>query len=680
MTAIKDNLSEAFAGNRQQNIRTGLAADAITEALIDNLHYLQAKLPKHATRNDWYMALAFTVRDRMLDRYIKTVEAIARADIPVKAVAYLSAEFLTGPHLGNSLINLGIWHATEKAVAQVGQNLGELLEQEEEPGLGNGGLGRLAACYMDSLATLNVPAIGYGIRYEFGIFDQAIRDGWQVELTDKWLRFGNPWEIVRSEIAFEVKFGGCTESYCDEQGRYRVRWIPEKVVKGVAYDTPVPGYQVPTTNLLRLWKAEAAESFDFEAFNVGDYYGAVDEKILSETISKVLYPNDEPEAGKRLRLAQQYFFVSCSLQDMVRLHLIQGKNLDEFDSCWAAQLNDTHPSIAVAELMRLLVDEHVMDWDRAWTITQRTCGYTNHTLLSEALEKWPLALFGKLLPRHLEIIYEINRRFLDELRSRYRADDELLRSLSLIDEAGEKYVRMAHLASVGSHAINGVAALHTELLKQTVLRDFYAVAPEKFFNVTNGVTPRRWIVLSNPKLSALITSKIGDQWIADLEEELERIEPFSVDPAFQREWQAIKAENKCALAGFIKERAGIVVDPQSLFDIQVKRLHEYKRQHLNVLYAITLYNQLKRSSGAAATPRTVIFGGKAAPGYRMAKLIIKLINSVAAVVNQDPIASQALKVVFLPDFNVKNSQRVYPAADLSEQISTAGKEASVRAI
>ena len=676
MTAIKDNLSEAFAGNRQQNIRTGLAADAIAEALIDNLHYLQAKLPKHATRNDWYMALAFTVRDRMLDRYIKTVEAIARADIPVKAVAYLSAEFLTGPHLGNSLINLGIWHATEKAVAQVGQNLGELLEQEEEPGLGNGGLGRLAACYMDSLATLNVPAIGYGIRYEFGIFDQAIRDGWQVELTDKWLRFGNPWEIVRSEIAFEVKFGGCTESYCDEQGRYRVRWIPEKVVKGVAYDTPVPGYQVPTTNLLRLWKAEAAESFDFEAFNVGDYYGAVDEKILSETISKVLYPNDEPEAGKRLRLAQQYFFVSCSLQDMVRLHLIQGKNLDEFDSCWAAQLNDTHPSIAVAELMRLLVDEHAMDWDRAWTITQRTCGYTNHTLLSEALEKWPLALFAKLLPRHLEIIYEINRRFLDELRSRFRADDELLRSLSLIDEAGEKYVRMAHLASVGSHAINGVAALHTELLKQTVLRDFYAVVPEKFFNVTNGVTPRRWIVLSNPKLSALITSKIGDQWIADLEEELERVEPFAVDPAFQREWQAIKAENKCALAGFIKERAGIVVDPQSLFDIQVKRLHEYKRQHLNVLYAITLYNQLKRSSGAAATPRTVIFGGKAAPGYRMAKLIIKLINSVAAVVNQDPIASQALKVVFLPDFNVKNSQRVYPAADLSEQISTAGKEAS----
>ena len=338
-------------------------------------------------------------------------------------MAYLSAEFLTGPHLGNSLINLGIWQAAEQAVARVGQNLSDLLEQEEEPGLGNGGLGRLAACYMDSLATLNVPAIGYGIRYEFGIFDQAIRDGWQVELTDKWLRFGNPWEIVRSEITFDVKFGGRTEHYYDEQGRYRVRWIPEKVVKGVAYDTPVPGYQVPTTNLLRLWKAEAAESFDFEAFNVGDYYGAVDEKIVSETISKVLYPNDEPEAGKQLRLAQQYFFVSCSLQDMIRLHLMRGKKLDEFHSYWAAQLNDTHPSIAVAELMRLLVDEHSMDWDQAWAITQQTCGYTNHTLLAEALEKWPLPLFGKLLPRHLEIIYEINRRFLDELRLRYPGDD-----------------------------------------------------------------------------------------------------------------------------------------------------------------------------------------------------------------------------------------------------------------
>jgi starch phosphorylase len=672
------NESEAASKKRNghEEIRIGLGADAIADALIDNLHYLQAKLPQHATRNDWYMALAYTVRDRMLHRYIKTVEAITAANTSAKVVAYLSAEFLTGPHLGNSLINLGIWQAAQEAVSKVGQDLFDLLEQEEEPGLGNGGLGRLAACYMDSLATLNVAAIGYGIRYEFGIFDQAIRDGWQVELTDKWLRFGNPWEIVRSEINFNVQFGGRTEHYSDEQGRYRVRWLPEKVVKGVAYDTPVPGYRVPTTNLLRLWKAEATESFDFEAFNVGDYYGAVDQKVASETISKVLYPNDEPEAGKQLRLAQQYFFVSCSLQDMIRLHLMRGKKLDEFDSYWAAQLNDTHPSIAVAELMRLLVDEHSMDWDQAWAITQRTCGYTNHTLLSEALEKWPLSLFGKLLPRHLEIIYEINRRFLDELRLRYPGDDQLIGRLSLIDEAGEKYVRMAHLASVGSHAINGVAALHTELLKQTVLRDFYTVAPQKFLNVTNGVTPRRWIVLSNPKLSALITRRIGDRWISDLEEEMERIEPLALDPGFQTEWQAVKADNKRALAGLIKKRTGIVVDPQSLFDIQVKRLHEYKRQHLNVLHVVTLYNQLKRASGASVTPRTVIFGGKAAPGYRMAKLIIKLINAIAEVINRDQRVSDALKLVFLPDFNVKNGQPVYPAADLSEQISTAGKEAS----
>jgi starch phosphorylase len=658
------------------NIRTGLEADAIATALIDNLHCLQARRPQDATRHDWYMALAYTVRDRMMHRYIGTVESISQTNTNAKAVAYLSAEFLTGPQLGNGLINLGIWNAVEEALSRVGQDLSNLLEQEEEPGLGNGGLGRLAACYMDSLATLNVPAVGYGIRYEFGIFDQTIRDGWQVEVTDKWLRFGNPWEIIRSEVTFDVKFGGHTEPYPDKKGGYRVRWLPEKVIKGVAYDTPVPGYRVPTTNLLRLWKAEATESFDFAAFNVGDYYGAVDEKVVSETISKVLYPNDEPEAGKQLRLAQQYFFVSCSLQDMIRLLLIRGKPLDLLHSYWAAQLNDTHPSIAVAELMRLLVDEHGMEWDQAWRVTQKACAYTNHTLLAEALERWPLPLFARLLPRHLEIIYEINRRFLDDLRVRYPNDDQLLRRLSLIDETGDKYVRMAHLASVGSHAINGVAALHTELLKKTVLSDFHRVAPEKFLNVTNGVTPRRWIALSNPKLSALITRHIGDRWLADLEHGLERLQPLAVDRNFQDDWRAVKADNKRILAGLIKERTAIVIDPGSLFDIQVKRLHEYKRQHLNVLYLVTLYNKLKRAAGVAGTPRTVIFGGKAAPGYRMAKLIIKLINSVADTINQDPVVSQALKVVFLPDFNVKNSHRVYPAADLSEQISTAGKEAS----
>jgi starch phosphorylase len=653
----------------------GSGSGAIAEALIDNLRYSQAKQPKHATPNDWYFALAFAIRDRLLDRYMATVDAITGANA-TKVVAYLSAEFLTGPHLGNSLVNLDLWEAAQEAVSSAGQDLATLIEQEEEPGLGNGGLGRLAACYMDSLATLGVPAIGYGIRYEFGIFDQAIRDGWQVELTDKWLRFGNPWEIVRSEISFNVQFGGRTSWHRDDHGRDRVRWLPERMVKGIAYDTPVPGYRVASANLLRLWKAEATESFDFDAFNVGDYYGAVDEKVASETISKVLYPNDEPEIGKKLRLAQQYFFVSCSLQDMIRLHLLRGRRLDEFDSCWAVQLNDTHPSLAVAELMRLLVDEHLMAWDRAWEITQRTCGYTNHTLLAEALEKWPVPLLGALLPRHLEIISEINRRFLDEVRQRYPGDDHLLGRLSLIDETGERYVRMAHLAAVGSHAINGVAALHSTLLKQTVLSDLCAMSPGKFFNVTNGVTPRRWIVLSNPRLSALITRYIGDRWIADLEHEIGRLEPLADDGSFRQEWQAVKAENKRILAAFIKEHAGTTVNPESLFDIQVKRLHEYKRQHLNVLYLVTLYNRLTRNADASMPPRTVIFGGKAAPGYRMAKLIIRLINGVADVINRDPHVSRLLTVVFLPDFNVKNSQRVYPAADLSEQISTAGKEAS----
>ncbi|HKF69064.1 MAG TPA: glycogen/starch/alpha-glucan phosphorylase, partial [Vicinamibacterales bacterium] len=612
----------------------------------------------------------------MLDRYIATVEAITAAESSTKVVGYLSAEFLTGPHLGNGLINLGMWEPAQQAVSRIGLQLSTLLEQEEEPGLGNGGLGRLAACYMDSLATINVPAIGYGIRYEFGIFDQAIVDGWQVELTDKWLRFGNPWEIVRSEVSFDVGFGGRTERYQDEQGSERVSWIPDKAVKGVAYDTPIPGYRSRTTNLLRLWKAEATESFDFNEFNVGNYYGAVEQKVLSETISKVLYPNDEPEIGKHLRLAQQHFFVSCSLQDMLRLHLMRGKQLDQFDASWAIQMNDTHPALAVVELMRLLVDIHWLDWDEAWAITQRACGYTNHTLLAEALETWPIELFGRMLPRHLEIVYEINRRFLDDVRARHPEDGELVRRVSLIGEEGKRHVRMAYLACVGSHAINGVAALHTDLLKQTVLRDFYRLMPKKFVNITNGVTPRRWMVLSNPGLTALITTRIGNQWISNLEGELPRLVPFADDRGFQVEWRAIKDDNKRALAAVIKERTGIQVDPQSIFDIHVKRLHEYKRQHLNVLHLITMYNRIRHASGRDIPPRTAIFGGKAAPGYRMAKLIIKLIHAVAAVINRDPVVSPRLKVVFLPDFNVKAAQHIYPAADLSEQISTAGKEAS----
>lgn len=654
--------------------RTGLGIETLRRAMADNLFYIQGKYPEIATKNDFYMALAYTVRDRLLKRWISTTRSYVKND--VKVVCYLSAEFLMGPQLGNNLINLDIYEQVHKAVTESGLNIEELIEQEEEPGLGNGGLGRLAACYMDSLASLEIPAIGYGIRYEFGIFDQEIRDGWQVEITDKWLQWGNPWEIHRPELAYEVKLGGHTEPYTDQYGNYRVRWIPDQVVKGIAYDTPILGYKVNTTNILRLWKAEAPESFDFQSFNVGDYYGAVNKKVVSENISKVLYPNDQQAQGKQLRLEQQYFFVSCSLQNMIRIHLDRpGKRLDTFHENFAVQLNDTHPAIGVAELMRLLLDEHQFAWEQAWDITQKTFGYTNHTLLPEALEKWSINLFGKLLPRHLEIIYEINRRFLDQVRLQDPYDQGKIARLSLIDETGDRYVRMANLACVGSHAINGVAALHTELLKQTVLRDFYQLWPEKFSNKTNGVTPRRWIVLSNPGLTSLISSKIGDNWIKHLED-LRQLESFVEDSNFRQQWRQIKLENKGNLAKYIQKKTGIIVNPESLFDIQVKRIHEYKRQHLNVLHIITLYNRIKHNPELEITPRTFIFGGKAAPGYYMAKLIIKLINSVAEVVNADPCVGARIKVVFLPDYNVTLGQRVYPAADLSEQISTAGLEAS----
>jgi starch phosphorylase len=655
------------------DIRTGLSTAAIKRAIRESLFYLQAKFPAVATRNDSYLALAYAVRDRLLHRWLRAAQTYYEK--ASRTVCYLSAEFLLGPQLGNNLINLGVQDQVRQAVKEIGLDLETLLEQEGEPGLGNGGLGRLAACYMDSLATLEIPAIGYGIRYEFGIFDQEICDGWQVEVTDKWLQLGNPWEISRPEIAFDVKLGGHTEATCEPESNYRVHWIPDRVVKGIAYDTPLLGYSVNTANLLRLWKAEACESFDFQAFNVGDYYGAVDEKVFSENITKVLYPNDEPAAGRQLRLEQQYFFVSCALQDMIRIYLQREKNLDHFHMKYAVQLNDTHPSIAVAELMRLLVDEHLMGWDQAWEITRQTFAYTNHTLLPEALEKWPLSLFGRLLPRHLEIIYEINRRFLDEVRLSHPNDEGRVARLSLIDETGERYIRMAHLACVGCHAINGVAKLHTELLKQDVLHDFYELWPEKFYNITNGVTPRRFLVLSNPRLAQLITGRVGDGWIKNLDE-LKRLEPFADDPEFRAEWRQVKHQVKCDLAAQIRECVGVVVNPNSMFDIQVKRLHEYKRQHLNVLHIITLFNRIKKDPEINITPRTFIFSGKAAPGYFMAKLIIKFINSVAEVVNHDPDVRDRLKVVFFPDFNVKSAQRIYPAADLSEQISTAGKEAS----
>ena len=658
---------------RLEPTRTGLAADTLQRAVLDNLTCLLASLPAIATPNDWYMALAYSVRDRMLARWVSTVGTYAARD--VKIVCYLSAEFLTGPQLGNNLVNLGIEPPVRAAMHALGQDLDALLALEEEPGLGNGGLGRLAACYMDSLATLQVPAIGFGIRYEFGIFDQEIRDGWQVEVTDKWLQKGNPWEIVRPETSFYVNFGGYTEPWTDSEGRYRVRWVPAGRVKGVPCDTPVLGYRVNTCNTLRLWKSEAVESFDFQDFNVGDYYGAVEQKTISETLSKVLYPNDEPEIGKRLRLAQQYFFVSCSLQNILRLLDIMDEPAARLPDLFGVQLNDTHPSIAVAELMRLLVDERLLPWDEAWDITRRTLAYTNHTLLPEALETWGLPLFQNLLPRPLEIIHEINRRFLDDIRSRYPGDDARVARLSLIDEAGEKRVRMANLATVGSHAVNGVAALHSALLRETVLRDFAELWPERFHNVTNGVTPRRFVVLSNAGLTRLLDETVGEGWVTDLSR-LRALEAHAGDAAFQEQWRRVKRLNKEALALRIRERTGVAVDPAALFDIQVKRIHEYKRQHLNVLHIITLYNRLRRNPQLDIASRCFVFGGKAAPGYHMAKLMIRLINGVAEVVNDDPAAGGRLKVVFFPDFNVKNAHAIYPAADLSEQISTAGKEAS----
>jgi starch phosphorylase len=654
-------------------VRIGLSVEAIKQSFADNLAFIQGRFSPIATRNDYYLALAYTVRDRLMAHWIKTAETYYKK--ASRTVCYLSAEFLLGPQLTNNLINMGIFDNVKEAIEAMGLNLDELVEQEQEPGLGNGGLGRLAACFMDSLATLQIPTIGYGIRYEFGIFNQDIRQGWQVESTDKWLLFGNPWEIPRPEISFDVKLGGHTEHYYDEKGRYRVRWVPDRVVRGMAYDTPILGYQTHTANFLRLFRAEACESFDFQAFNVGDYYRAVQEKMACENLTKVLYPNDEPLVGRQLRLQQQYFFVSCALQDMIRIYLQREKTLDNFHKKYAVQLNDTHPSIGVAELMRLLVDEYLIGWEQAWEITQRTFAYTNHTLLPEALEKWPIPLFESILPRHLEIIYEINQRFLDQVRARYPGDVARFARLSLIDEAGERYVRMANLACVGSHAINGVAALHTELLKRDVLRDFYELWPQKFSNKTNGVTPRRFLLLSNPRLSRLITQTIGDRWVKNLDD-LRKLEKFADDSAFQKAWSQVKRDNKRDLSSLIEQRTGTVLDPDSMFDIQVKRIHEYKRQHLNVLHVITLYQRIKQNPGIDVTPRAVIFGGKAAPGYFMAKLIIKLITSLAEVINTDSDVRGRLKVVFLPNYNVKNAQRVYPAADLSEQISTAGKEAS----
>ncbi len=674
---MSSNEKDLSNGSRKRvpaaGLRTGSRVEDIKQSFLDNLFCGIGRTPRAATLNDLYTALALTVRDRVLKQGVQTLEAYTEQD--ARVVSYLSAEFLPGPHLANNLLNLGIMDQTRQAMTELGLKLDELFEQEEEPGLGNGGLGRLASCYLDSLASVEIPAIGYGIRYEFGIFDQEIRDGWQVEITDKWLRYGNPWEIMRPELTYYVPFGGHTKNWTDNLGYWHVRWEPETVVKGVAYDTPILGYRVGTCNRLRLWKAEAVESFDFSAFNHGDYYRAVEDKMVSENITKVLYPNSEHCKGKVLRLQQQFFFASCSLQDMIRVHLSLNRPLEKFHEYWAVQLNDTHPAIAVAELMRLLVDKHLIDWETAWDVTRNTFAYTNHTLMPEAMETWPVCMFEEKLPRHLQIIYALNHQFLEEVRARFGNDEQRVRRMSLIDETGERSVRMMNLATIGSHSVNGVAELHSNLLKQYVMRDFAEMWPNKFCNVTNGVTPRRFVAVSNPPFAHLLNEKIGEDWLHNLDR-LRKLEEFADDAEFQQKWRKVKYDAKCRLAKLIKQRINITVNPETLFDIQAKRIHEYKRQHLNVFHILTLYLRLKRDPHADTANRTFIFGGKAAPSYFMAKLIIKLINSVANLVNNDPAVSDRLKVVFFPDYNVKNAQPIYPAADLSEQISTAGKEAS----
>jgi starch phosphorylase len=629
-----------------------LDGHALAEEMRRHLFFTQAKSPSLATTHDYYCALAMAVRDQLLQSWVDTAEAYTQSG--VRTVSYLSAEYLLGPHLENNLVNLGLREAAEAACDELGLDLMQLIAEEPEPGLGNGGLGRLAACFQESMASLELPAIGYGIRYEFGIFRQQIQRGCQVESTDPWLAQGNPWEVIRAEWSYPVKIGNHT-------------------VIGVAYDTPILGYGVHTANTLRLWSAQAPESFDFASFNAGDYTRAVLQKINSETLSKVLYPNDETDQGKQLRLSQQIFFVSCSLQDMFRILKGQGLPVTDFHTKFAVQLNDTHPAIAVAELMRLLIDEHGVEWDTAWSITTACISYTNHTLLPEALETWGVDLFEQLLPRQLEIIFEINTRFLRMVRIRNPGQPALLERMSLIQEGPHRKVRMANLAVVGSHRVNGVAELHSKLVRKDLFAPFVELWPEKFTNVTNGVTPRRWIAVANPSLSGLLDDTIGSSWRRDLGE-LSRLESYADDGGFLERWRGVRDHNKQRLANLIHQHLGVLVDPSSLFDVQVKRIHEYKRQHLAALQIVERYLRIR--NGEDLPPRTFIFGGKAAPGYAMAKLIIRLIGGIAEIVNMDPAMDGRLRVVFLPNFSVSLGQKVYPAVDLSEQISTAGLEAS----
>lgn len=654
--------------------RTGMDPTTVHRAVLDHLLYTCMKAPDNATMLDVYKAVSHAVRDRLVQRWIRTQRQYVDHD--VKRVYYLSAEFLMGRFLGHNLMSLGVYDIADKLLQGYGVRLGDVLEQETDPGLGNGGLGRLAACFLDSMATMGLPGYGYGIRYEFGIFQQEIKDGEQVERGDAWLRKGTPWEVPRHEYTVTVPMYGRVEERLDEDGTLRIKWIETEKVQGVPYDTPVAGYGNNTVNTLRLWAARASKEFNFEVFNDGDYRRAVEEKSTSETISKVLYPNDESAEGRELRLKQQYFFVCCSIADIIRRYKKTHTDFEAFADKVAIQLNDTHPAITVAELMRVLLDQEGLGWDKAWSITEKTTAYTNHTLLPEALETWPVAMFERLLPRHLGIIYEINRRFLRQVQIHSPGDDALLQRMSIVGNYPEgNKLRMAHLAVVGSHSVNGVAQLHSELVRKHLLPEFAQMWPDKFNNKTNGVTPRRWIMQANPRLTELVSRRLGVEWITDLDR-VKGLEELKDDPDFTRMLRIIKRQNKEELARLVLARTGVEVDPGSLFDVHVKRLHEYKRQLLNCLHIIALYQQLKEEPGLERVPRTFLFGGKAAPGYFTAKKHIKLINDVASTINADPAMRGRLRVVFLPNYGVSMAETIIPGTDVSEQISMAGKEAS----
>jgi glycogen phosphorylase len=666
-------MSEQNTSKSWITVNREMSKQGLEISFRDNRQYALAKDQYAATLHDNFLAMSMSIRDRLVERWIVTQQGYHKNNL--KRVYYLSMEFLIGRLLGNNILNLGLWNEAANAMEDLGLDPKQIVDQESDAGLGNGGLGRLAACFLDSMATLSIPAYGYGIRYDYGIFHQKIIDGYQVESPDEWLKLGNPWEFCRPEYTVKIRFYGKTHTYQDRHGRLRVHWADTKDVLAVPYDMPVPGYKNDVINTLRLWSARSAEEFDFEYFNDGDYERAVYNQVISENISKVLYPNDIIIQGKELRLQQEYFFTAASISDIIRRFKVDNNDIRILHEKAAIQLNDTHPALAIVELMRILVDEEELEWDLAWHITVNTCAYTNHTVMPEALEAWSVDLFEKLLPRHLQLIYEINQRFLREVANRYPWDTLRLARMSIIAEGNPKYIRMAYLAIIGSHSVNGVSPLHSELIKTQLFKDFNDIWPEKFNNKTNGVTQRRWLRKANLRLSELITSKIGDAWVSNLNE-LEKLLPLAEDPEFCKQWQSVKAQNKQDLAEYIKQKTAVVVNPNSLFDVQVKRIHEYKRQFMFGLYIIRQYLKLKENPNAPVLPRTFIFSGKAAPGYFLAKLIIKFINRIADIVNNDRGVKDILKVVFLENYRVSLAERIFPASDLSEQISTAGTEAS----